>query len=124
MITFTITPEQFDKVNRNLSEVFDIEYSYIEYSTTTFESSKSNFGRLGTLGYKYTEEQRKNISNSKKGKPSPMKGLKLKPNGPHSEESKKKMSISCKNRPKTSCILCKKVINGQSNFLQHYKFNH
>ena len=124
MITYTITPEQFDKTNKALSEALGMNYQYIDYQTNTFESFKSNFGGLGTLGYKYTEEQRRNISNSKKGKPSSKKGLKLKPNGPHSEESKQKMSISCKNRPKTSCILCKKVINGQSNFLQHYKFNH
>lgn len=91
MITFTITPEQFDKTNRALSKALGLEYHHIDYEPTIFEVD--NIGRggktMGTTGYKYTEEQRKNISDSLKGKQSRL-GKKL------SEESKEKISASKK----------------------------
>ena len=92
MITFTITPEQFEKTNRSLSEALDMNYHQIDYETTSFESSKSGFGgkTLGTTGYKFTEEQRKSMSVSRKGKPNGLLGRKL------SEETKLKISESKK----------------------------
>jgi len=91
MPTFIITTEQFDKTNRCLSESLGMEYRYIDCETMIFES-KSKFGgkTKGTTGYKYTTEQRQNISDSLKGKPNSWLGKH------HTEETKKNISIAKK----------------------------
>lgn len=124
MITYTITTEQFDKTNKALSDVLGMNYSYLHFKDEKYVCSNRGYGGIGTLGYKYTADQRKNISNGRKGIPNWNKGGTYLSKGPHTSDSKQKMSESCKNRPKSSCLLCKKVISGQSNLIQHYKFNH
>jgi len=120
----SISQKQFDFINKSLCEELGMELINLQIEDVVYVCEKSNYGGIGTLGYKYTEEQKRNISLSKKGKPSLFKGIKRKPTGPHKEDSKKKMSESCKNRPKTCCIICKREISGQSNFIQHLKFSH
>lgn len=92
MNTFTITPKQFEKINKSLSEALGIEYRHIDYESSIFEVD--NVGRggktKGTTGYKYTQEQRKNISDSLKGKTNHWTGK------THSEETKQKISQSKK----------------------------
>ena len=91
MITYIITSEQFDILNKSLSKVFDLEYRYIDYETTKFECKNSYGGKtIGTTGYKFTEEQKKNMSISRKGKTNGLLGKKL------SEETKRKISESRK----------------------------
>lgn len=94
MITYTITTEQFDKTNKSLSNALDMEHHYIDYQTTTFEIKSVGRGgkTMGTTGYKFTEEQRKRLSLSKKGRPNGLKGRIF------SEESKQKMRESALKR--------------------------
>lgn len=86
MIIYTLSKEDFDKTNKAMCLALGIDYEYISVEDQEFEVS--NIGRggktKGTTGYKYTEEQKKNIRNSLKGKSYP------KP--PHTEESKRKIS--------------------------------
>jgi len=91
MNSFIITPIQFQKTNKALSEALGVEFLHINYEATVFEFEKKGRGgkTMGTTGYKYTEEQKKNISDSLKGKQSRL-GKKL------SEESKRKISESKK----------------------------
>ena len=69
MSIYKITNEEYDKVNIALSKAFDVEYNYNEVGDQYFEYTRSGRGGAtkGTTGYKYTDEQRKNISNSLKG---------------------------------------------------------
>jgi hypothetical protein len=124
MATYTITQEQFDHTNKLLSDLFKMKYQYIyvgDHSFHLYENKTVPWNK----GRPWSKEEKKVISQSRKGQPSPFKGKKRPElQKSHSTDSKVKMSIVCKNRPKTSCVLCKKVISGQSNFLQHYKFNH
>ena len=91
MATFTITTEQFEKINKNLSVLFDIDYHHINYETTTIVSDRGFGGKtMGTTGYKYTAEQRKNISDSLKGRTTGRLGI------PLSDETKRKISESKK----------------------------
>jgi hypothetical protein len=85
MYSFTITTKEFERMNNCLSLFLDIDCHNIEYKNTTFYT-KSSGATKGTTGYKYTEQQRKNISDSLKGKSSSWLGKK------HSEETKNKIS--------------------------------
>jgi hypothetical protein len=124
MVTYTITQKQFDRTNRLLSDLFDMEYQYIYVENQNFDCYGNKIIPWNK-GRPWSKEEKKVISQSRKNQPSPFKGKKRPElQKPHSDSSKDKMSVACKNRPKTSCILCKKVISGQGNFLQHYKFNH
>lgn len=88
--SFTITPEQFEKTNRSLSKLFEVEYQHIEYEPVTFYSTQIGRGGAtkGTTGYKYTQEQKQNISDSLKGKLGNRLGKTV------SEETKRKISQS------------------------------
>ena len=87
MNSFIITPIEFQKTNKALSEALGVEFLHINYEATVFEFEKRGRGgkTIGTTGYKYTEEQKKNISVSLKGKKSCL-GKK------HSDETKRKIS--------------------------------
>ena len=92
MSIYKLTNEDFDRLNKSLSKALDVEYQYMFVGDQYFEYA--NIGRggatKGTTGYKYTDEQKKNISNSLKGKPGSFIGKK------HSEKTKKKMSLDRK----------------------------
>jgi hypothetical protein len=123
MSIYHITPEQFDKLNKSLSVALDMDYNYIEHNGQQFECSNKLIP--WNKNRPWSKQEKKNISNGRKGQPSIFKGKKRPElSSPHTKKSKLKMSVVCKNRPKTSCILCRKIISGQSNFMQHYKFNH
>jgi hypothetical protein len=88
--SFIVTSQEFEKTNRLLSEALGLPYQHIECETTTFYANKIGRGGAtkGTTGYKYTEEQRQNISKSLKGKTSSRLGKK------HTEETKNKIAQS------------------------------
>ena len=92
MSIYSISQEQFDKLNKSLSEALGMEYHFIVAGNQLFEYTNSSRGGAtkGTTGYKYTEEQRKNISNGLKGKPNSWLGKH------HSEQGKKNISIAKK----------------------------
>lgn len=88
MNTFKITQEQFDATNKCLSDLFDVPYNYIKFEDEIIFTHNGWGGKtMGTTGYKYTEEQKKNISNSLKGK-------KIWLGKKHTEETKQKISKS------------------------------
>ena len=91
MNIYTLTQEQFDKTNKALTEFFDIPYTHLEVGEQEIVCKHNGWGgkTKGTTGYKYTEEQRKNISASLKGK-------KIWLGKNHTEETKKKISESKK----------------------------
>ena len=84
---YKLTNEDFDKLNKHLSQAFDVKYAYIDAGDEHFEYIRSGRGGAtkGTTGYKFTDEQRKNISNSIKGNNNRL-GSK------HSNETKKLLS--------------------------------
>lgn len=84
---YKLTNEDFDKLNKALSEALDVEYQYMYVGDQYFEYTNNGRGGAtkGTTGYKYTAEQRKNISDSLKGK-------KIWLGKKHTEETKQKMS--------------------------------
>ena len=77
----------------------NIELSEEEYGRIRREWSRSLKGKPGSMtGKHHTEETKRKISNSHKGKPAPNKGKKM---GPHSEDWKRKVSNSLKGKPFT-----------------------
>ena len=88
MSIYKLTKEEQRIVDINLCKHFNIEYTPKEYEDVCFEYNHNGWGgaTMGTTGYKYTEQQRKNISNSLKGK---CKGF----SGKHTLETKKKISL-------------------------------
>lgn len=79
--------EKIKRVKRRKSNKFGKNWeSKFGYNIT--------LGGESGLGYKHTDETKKRISESEKGRPSPMKGRH------HSEETKKKISESQKGKPK------------------------
>jgi len=92
MNIYILTQEQFDKTNKALSDYFGVEYTHIDVGDQKFEYDRNGWGgkTKGTTGLKYTEDQRKSMSISRKGKPNGLLGKKL------SEEHKQKISESKK----------------------------
>ena len=88
--SFIVTPQEFEKTNRLLSESLGLTYHHIEYETTTYYVNTIGRGGAtkGTTGYKFTQEQKLNMSNVRKGKPNGRLGKK------HSKETKKKIAES------------------------------
>lgn len=133
MIIYQLTQEEFNKTNKALSEALDVEFLPIEIDTQIFECYDNGWGgkTVGTTGYIYTEEQRKNISLSLTGRKRPGRilsekhkeniknskiGKKLshecrqkmsetRKNKKHSEESKQKMRESALKREEMKRIL-------------------
>jgi len=96
MSIYYITPEQFDKLNKSLCGYLDLNYQYIHTETLEFEKKQNGWGgkTIGTTGYTYTDEQRKNISDSLKGKKSRFGKI-------HTEETKQKISQKQKGKKAT-----------------------
>jgi len=91
MTTFTITPNQFDTINKSLSDLFNMKYCYINYEINIFECSNKRGGKTkGTTGFKFSEETKKKMSEDRRGKPSTRIGYIC------SEETKQKISESKK----------------------------
>lgn len=90
MLIYSISQEQFNYLNRELSLEFDIEYHHILCEKQQFEVTRVGRGGAtkGTTGYKFTKEQKKNMSESAKLRGSNRNRKKL------SEESKKKISAA------------------------------
>jgi hypothetical protein len=114
MNIYILTQEQFNKTNKALSEYFGVEYTYIDVGDQEIEYERNGRGgkTKGTTGFKYTEEQRKSMSVSRKGKPNGLLGKKLseehkqrisqsKRGSKWSEETRKKMTESRKNQKHT-----------------------
>ena len=70
MNIYTLTQKDFDKTNKALSEALGLVYTEIQVGDEQFFIFYNGWGgkTKGTTGYKYTEQQKKNISNSLKGK--------------------------------------------------------
>jgi hypothetical protein len=124
MSIYKLTQKEFDKTNRSLSEALDVKYQHIQVGDQEFECFDQGNVVPWNKDRPWLEEEKRAISKGRKGKGKSPGKKRTWIQKPHSAEAKFNMSVSCKNRPKTSCILCKKIITGQSNFLQHYKFNH
>lgn len=105
MLIYSISQEQFDYLNRELSLELGIEYHHILCETQNFQVTKGGRGGAtkGTTGYKFTEEQRKKMSESAILRGSNRTGKKL------SEESKNKISMS--HMGKTASIEQKKKMS-------------
>jgi len=88
MSIYKLTKEEQRIVDINLCKHFNIEYTPKEYEDVFFTYDHNGWGgaTMGTTGYKYTEEQKKNIKESLKGK---CKGF----TGKHSIETKQKISL-------------------------------
>ncbi len=79
-----IEAETYKELNNKLNS---LEILYIKtYKSKTPHGYNLTDGGEGTVGYVFTEEHRKNLSEAMKGKPSPRKGVKL------SKETRKKLS--------------------------------
>ena len=89
MNTYKITQKQFDATNKSLSDFFNVPYTYIKIEEDEIIFKNNGWGgkTIGTTGYKYTEEQKKNISDSLKGNKSWLGKT-------HTEETKNKISKS------------------------------
>ena len=68
MNIYTLSKEDFDKTNKAMCLALDIEYEYIDVDDQEFDVLRIGRGgkTRGTTGYKYTDEQKKNISILKK----------------------------------------------------------
>jgi hypothetical protein len=89
MNTHKITQKQFDNTNKSLSDFFDVTYTHIkiEENEIFFDNNVWGGKTIGTTGYKYTKEQKRNISESLKGNKSWLGKT-------HTEETKNKISKS------------------------------
>ena len=91
MNTFTITSNQFDTINKSLSELFNVNYCFIHFETITIDCSNKWGGKTkGTTGFKFSEESKKKMSEMRRGKPSTRVGYVC------SDETKQKISASRK----------------------------
>ena len=88
MSIYKLSKEEQRIVDINLCKHFNIDYIPKEYEDVYFEYYHNGWGgaTMGTTGYTYTKQQRKNISDSLQGK---SKGF----TGKHSIETKKKISV-------------------------------
>lgn len=104
MSIYKLSKEEQKTLDINLCKFFDIEYVPKEYEDIFFNYDHNGWGgaTVGTTGYRYTEEQRKNISKSLKGK---SKGF----TGKHSIETKQK--IASKQRGKKASTETKRKMS-------------
>jgi hypothetical protein len=93
MNTYKITQKQFNDTNKSLSDFFNVSYTYIKIEEDEIIPKNNGWGgkTTGTTGYKYTEEQKKNISDSLKGNKSWLGKT-------HTEETRKKLTEKRKNQ--------------------------
>jgi len=87
MNTYKITQKQFNDTNKLLSDFFNVSYTYIKIEEDEIFFTNNGWGgkTIGTTGYKYTDEQKKNISDSLKGNQSFLGKT-------HTDETKQKIS--------------------------------
>ena len=94
MIIYSLTQEQFDRLNKELSLELGMNYHPIVYENQNFEVTRIGRGgsTKGTTGYKFTDEQKKKMSESAKLRGSNRTGKKL------SQESKNKIALAHKGK--------------------------
>ena len=63
MNIYILTQEQYDKMNRSISEALGVTYTFMETEPLEIKGKPNGWGgkTKGTTGYKYTEEQRKQV---------------------------------------------------------------
>lgn len=110
MNIYTISQESLEKTNKALSESLGVEYSPLTGGDQNFQYIRKGWGgkTKGTTGYKFTNEQKANMSAAQKGKQSWLgkqhtektkkKISQSKTGSKLSEETKKKMSITRQNK--------------------------
>jgi len=124
--------------HKSLCEFFDLQYKPIEFETIRIQPTKYMRGNLHPMyGFKFSEETKHLMSSIRKGIIfSEETKRKLREAGrknknflgrTHSEEAKKKMSESAKNRTdkkklRCSCIICGKEISNNHIGI-HYKIH-
>lgn len=87
MNIYTLTTEDFQKTNKALSQALGVDYVEIHVENVSFEYIRCGYGgkTIGTTGFKFSEESKKKMSESRKGKQTWLGKT-------HTEETKRKIS--------------------------------